>query len=163
MNVRRQAALLLFATLVIGIALGALGAGALRPRLERDGPPPMGLGPDRRGGPHGPRGSGGFAEHMLETIAPYDADQAAAVRAVVERTAARNRALIEQLNRSLRGSVDSMRGELAPLLRPEQRERLEQTTRRLPPVRTAPGPAERGGPAGAGGPDGGPRQSPPPR
>ena len=142
MNVTRSAASLLIATLVIGIALGVLGAGALRPRFE-GGPPPM--------GPPGPRGGGrpgGFAEHMLEVIAPSDTAQAAAVRVVVERTAVRNRALIEQLNLSLRASVDSMRRDLAPLLAADQRDRLERATNQLPPVRGPGAPGPRGRPGG---------------
>lgn len=134
MNVTRSAALLLAVTLVLGVLLGVLGAGALRPRLERAGPPPM--------GPPPPRGRpGGFAEHMEEVIAPRDSAQRLAVRVVIERTAARNRSLIEQLNRTLRASVDSMRIELGPVLSDDQRERLGQAVARLPAV---------GGPGGAG-------------
>ena len=145
MNVTRSAALLVGATLMLGVLLGVLGAGALRPRFERTGPPPMGA-PPPRGRP------GGFAEHMEEVIAPRDSAQRAAVRVVIERTAVRNRSLIEQLNRSLHASVDSMRVELAPLLSEDQRLRLERATDRLPAVR---------GP-GAPGPGGPPRDGPPP-
>ena len=155
MNVTRSAGVLLFGVLVVGVLLGALGAGAVRPRLERGGPPPMGP----RGG-RGPGGPGGFAAHMVEVIAPRDSVQAAAVRAVVERVAGRNRALIDQLNQSLRASVDSMRGELAPLLAADQRERLERATNQLPMVR---GPGGPGGPGGRGGPGGPPRRGPPDR
>ena len=135
--------MLLIATLAIGAVLGVLGAGAMRPHLEgrppREGPP----------GPPGPRGQGrpgGFAEHMQQVIEPRGPDQAAAVRAVVERTAARNRALIEQLNGSLRASVESMRAELGPLLDADQRERLERATNQLPPVGGPGAPGGRGGP-----------------
>jgi len=139
MNVTRSAALLLAATLVLGVTLGVLGAGALRPRFERAGPPPM--------GPPPPRGRpGGFAEHMEDVIAPRDSAQRVAVRVVIERTAARNRSLIEQLNRTLRASVDSMRVELAPVLREDQRQRLEQAVDRLPAVRGPGGVGPRGRP-----------------
>lgn len=144
MNVTRSAAVLLAVTLLLGVLLGVLGAGALRPRLERAGPPPMGP-PRPRGGP------GAFAAHMEEVIAPRDSAQRIAVRVVIERTAARNRWLIDQLNRALRASVDSMRVELAPVLDGEQRERLERAAARLPAVR---------GPGGAG-PRGQPRNGPP--
>ena len=150
MNVTRRAALLLIATLAIGIILGALGAGAVRPRFE-GGPPRM--------GPPGPRDGGrpgGFAEHMLEVIAPRDSAQATAVRVVVERAAVRNRGLIEHLNGSLRASVDSMRGELAPLLAADQRDRLEHATNQLPPVRGPGAPGPRGRPGGP------PEREPPP-
>ena len=142
MNVSRSAALLLLATLATGILLGALGAGALRPRLEGRPPfagPPGSLGARGQGRQNG---RGGFAAHMEEVIAPRDSAQSAAVRVVVERIAARNRALIEQLNGSLRASVDSMRSELAPILDAGQRDRLERATNRLPPVR-GPGPPGR--------------------
>jgi len=141
MNVTRSAALLLAATLVLGVLLGVLGAGALRLRFER-GRPPMGPpNPEREGRP------GAFAEHMEAVIAPTDSAQRSALRLVIERTAARNRMLIEQLNRTLRASVDSMRVELAPMLREDQRERLEQAVARLPAVR-GPGGAGRRGPPG---------------
>ena len=153
MNVNRTAAVLLVGTLVVGIALGVLGAGALRPRLEARRPPPR---RDDRG-----RGAGGFAAHMLEVIEPRDSVQGARVRVIVERAAVRNRAFIEDLNHSLRGSVDSMRAELAPLLSSDQRDRLERATNQLPPVRGPgpPGPREGGGMKGEGPPGGGP---PPP-
>ncbi len=144
MNVSRTAALLLLATLVVGIALGALGAGALRPRLER-GPPP----PPREAGP---RGSGGFAEHMMGVIEPTDSGQAAAVRVVVERTAARNRRIIQDLNGSLKASVDSMRAELAPMLTVDQRQRLDRAVRQLPAVRGPGGPGRGPGSRGRDGP-----------
>ena len=138
--------MLLIATLAIGVVLGILGAGAMRPRLEgrrpREGPP----GPQ---GPQGPRGQGrpgGFAEHMQQVIEPRGPEQAAAVRVVVERTAARNRALIEHLNGSLRASVDSMRAELGPLLDADQRDRLERATNQLPPVGGPGAPRGRGRP-----------------
>ena len=141
MSITRSAAMLLIATLAIGVVLGILGAGAMRPRLEgrppRDGPP----GPP---GPRGQGGPGGFAAHMQQVIEPRGPEQAAAVRVVVERTAARNRGLIEQLNRSLRASVDSMRAELGPLLDADQRDRLERATNQLPPVGGPGTPGDRG-------------------
>ena len=152
MNVTRSAALLLAATLVIGVLLGVLGAGALRPRFERAGPPWM------EAPKSGVRGRpGGFAEHMEEVIAPRDSAQRVVVRSVIDRTAARNHSLIEQLNRTLRASVDSMRGELAPVLSEDQRQRLEQAVARLPAVRGPGGAGPRGPPR-----DGSPRGGGPP-
>lgn len=147
MNVTRSAAILLAATLVLGVLVGVLGAGALRPHLERAGSRGMGP-PPHRGRP------GGFAEHMEEVIAPRDSAQRTAVQVIIERTASRNRVLIEQLNRTLRASMDSMRVELAPLLSEDQRERLEQAADRLPAIR-GPGGAPRS-PLGDGPPRGGP-------
>lgn len=155
MNVTRSAALLLAATLVLGVILGVLGAGALRPRFERGGPPWMEPAhPGVRGRP------GGFAEHMEEVIAPRDSAQRVVVRSVIARTAARNKSLIEQLNRTLRASVDSMRVELAPALGEDQRTRLERAVARLPAVRGPGSPRPHGhGPPGDGPPQGG---GPPP-
>lgn len=150
MNVTRSAAVLLAVTLLLGVLLGVLGAGALRPRLERAGPPPIG-----RRAPRG--GPGAFAAHMEEVIAPRDLAQRIAVRVVIERTAARNRSLIEQLNQALRASVDSMRGELAPVLDEDQRDRLERAAARLPAVR-GPGGAGSRGQRGDGPPRDGPLQ-----
>ena len=153
MNMTRSAALLLGATLVLGVVLGVLGAGALRPRFERFGPPLMEApNPGGRGRP------GGFAAHMEDVIAPRDSAQRGVVRGVIDRTAARNRTLIEQLNRTLRASVDSMRVELAPVLSEDQRQRLERAVARLPAVR-GPGGAGPRGPPGEGTPRSG---APPP-
>ena len=140
MNVSRSAAILLAATLVLGVLLGVLGAGALRPGFER-GRPAMGPPNPARGGR-----PGAFAEHMEEVIAPMDSAQRSVIRPVIERTAVRNRMLIEQLNRTLRASVDSMRVELAPVLRDDQRERLERAVARLPAVRGRGGAGPRGPP-----------------
>jgi hypothetical protein len=151
-NVSRSAGLLLLATLAVGVALGALGAGALRPRLERINPPPP-----RQGGPP----AGGFAEHIMSVIDPSDSAQESKVRAVVERTAARNRSSIEGLNQSLRASVDSMRVELTPMLTADQRERLDRAVHALPPVR-GPGAAGPRGPGRGGPPPGRSPDRPPP-
>jgi hypothetical protein len=152
-NVSRSAALLLLATLIVGAALGVLGAGALRPRLERRNPPPP-----RQGGPP----AGGFAEHMMSVIEPSDSVQEARVRAIVERTAAHNRTMIQALNQSLRASVDSMRVELAPLLSATQRGRLDRAVQQLPPVRGPGAPGGRSPGRGDRPPDSPPDRSPPP-
>ena len=145
---------MLLATLVIGVALGALGAGAIRPRLERGGPPPPRAG--------GPSPDGGLTEHVMRVIEPSDSAQATKVRAVVERTAARNRELIQELNGSLKASIDSMRAELAPMLTTDQRERLARAVRQLPAVRGPGAPGGRGPRGGGPPPDGPPPDRPPP-
>ena len=145
MNVSRQAALLLVFTLLLGILLGALGAGAMRHQLEHShwmmiqhlrGMSPTAM--------HGSGGRGLFADHVEAVIRPRDSAQRMAVRMIVERAAARHRAQIEELNRALHSSLDSMRAELAPVLDAEQRDRLERATKRLPPIQgpDAPGPGE---------------------
>jgi len=87
---------------------------------------------------------------MVSVIEPRDATQEAQVRAIVERTAIRNRAIIQDLNRSLRASVESMRAELAPMLSDDQRDRLQRATNQLPPVRGPGPPGDRGGPPPGG-------------
>lgn len=151
MNVSRTAALVLLVTLLTGMVIGVLGVGALSRYLMRFEPP--------RYRPPAPAGA--FQEHMLRVIEPRDSVQEAKVRVVLERTADRNRTLIQNLNVSLKASVDSMRAEVAPLLTADQRERLERATDRLPPVREPGGPPPRGPGRGGPPPDAGPDRPPP--
>lgn len=145
------AALALFATLVIGIVLGVLGVGAATRYVMR-------IDPVRY---RTPAPAGAFQEHMLRVIEPSDSIQEAKVRVVVERAGDRNRALLRELNVALKASVDTMRTELAPMLTADQRERLERTANRLPPVRE-PGPPPNRRPVRVGPPPDGPPDRPPP-
>lgn len=149
MSAAVKSALLLAMTLIAGVLLGLVSARGIerRPFGPRR-PPPM---------------AGGLAQHMEDVIRPRDAAQAEQVRAVLERTAARNRDILHGVNDSLRASIERMQRELAPLLDDAQRARLDSVARKLPPV---------GGPAGmrGGGPPpfgrgGGPPppEGPPPR
>ena len=125
MNVATKSALLLGATLALGVVIGLVGAGTLeRQRRERLG----GLGRPR-----------GFARHIEEAIQPRDAAQAAQVRAIIERAAERNQRMIRGANDALRRSVDSLTSELQPLLDEPQRRRLAEATRGLPPLGGPPG------------------------
>ena len=146
------AALALCATLVIGMVLGVLGLGAATRYLMRFDPNQF---------PRVPAPAGAFQQHMLRMIEPTDSAQEVKVRVVVERAADRNRALIQALNVALKGSVDTMRTELAPLLTKDQRERLERAASRLPPIRE-PGPPAARGPIRVGPPPDGPPDRPPP-
>jgi hypothetical protein len=155
MTTATKSALLLAATLAVGVLLGLLGASSLeRTRRRPPGPPAEG---------------GGLVRHMLEVIQPRDSAQRAAIEPVLERAAARNRDVIRGVNERMRASIDSMRAELLPILDEDQRGRLDEAARRLPPIRAGGGgpPFGRrgGGPPGRGGPDDGPppmRGGPPP-
>ena len=144
MNVAMKSALLLAATLALGIVFGLVGAGTLeRQRRERLG----GLGRPP-----------GFSRHIEEVIQPRDAAQAAQVRVIIARAAERNQQMVRNANEALRHSVDSMKAELAPLLDDAQRQRLARATSGLPPLGGPPR-----GRGGRGGPDGPPPgRGPPP-
>ncbi|CAN5882264.1 hypothetical protein BH11GEM2_BH11GEM2_28870 [soil metagenome] len=98
----------------------------------------------------------------MSVIEPSDSVQEARVRAIVERTAAHNRTMIQALNQSLRASVDSMRVELAPLLSATQRDRLDRAVQQLPPVRGPGAPGGRSPGRGGPPPDSPPDRPPPP-
>ena len=158
MTVAMKSALLLAVTLALGLVVGFAGAGSLdRMRRERLG---------ALGRPMG------FAGHMEEVISPRDPAQGDQVRPIIARAAERNQRIIREANASLRGSVDSMKAELLPLLDDTQRRRLEDATRGLPPFGIPGGRGGRGGPPGGppggpgrggrGGPDGPPPFGPPP-
>ncbi|MES2177668.1 MAG: hypothetical protein V4550_07355 [Gemmatimonadota bacterium] len=148
MTAGTKSALLLGATLLVGMVLGAAGAGSLdRQRRERLGG--MGRPP-------------GLARHIEEVINPRDGAQAEQLRPIIQRAAERNQLLIRRTNDELRASIDSMRAELDPLLDADQRDRLARATRELPPFGRQGGPPGRGGRGGPP-PDGPPPFGPPPR
>ena len=154
-----RAAGVLGATLLLGVVLGVLGAGALANaralKIE------------------GTRGPGGFVAHMLEVIdAPPE--QAEALRPVIESFDQRNREVIREANAELREVLEAMQVELAPLLTEDQAARLREFAQRPgprigPERRPPPGGARPGGPGGPGGPEGPegpggqPGDRPPPR
>lgn len=148
-----KAAIMLLITLLLGIALGALGVGALsRQRNEQVQQLRRPL---------------GFVAHMEEVIQPRDSTQRAKVDSVLALTAARNDSILQGANTQLRNALDSMRAHLDPMLSADQRSRLEKTAQLAPPLRPAGEgrgdrpPPEAGQPPRDGQP---PRQgSPPPR
>lgn len=144
MSPAAKSALLLLATLLTGAVLGVLGAGALE-RRQRDRIEAIGR----------PRG---FAEHMEQVIAPKDSAQRARIRPIIQATIQRNERIVRSANDLLHASIDSMRAELDPLLDPDQRDRLAEVTRRLPPI----GLPRPGGPPPGGPPPEGRRPPPPP-
>lgn len=155
MKIELKAAMILLGTLFLGVALGAVGTGALaRQRNERV---------------QDLRRPNGFVAHMEDVIRPKDSVQHAAIVPRLEATARTNDSIIRWANEQLRATLDSMRAALAPLLEPEQRQRLDAVGR-LPDPFGPPGRGGRGGPPpqeGRGPPpqDGhdGPPRGPPPR
>jgi len=130
MKPKTSATLLLFATLVAGILLGALGAGALaerRQRVRADLARP-----------------GGFVAHMEELLEPQDEAQREQILPVLEATDAVNRSIVEGARDAMRRELNRMRATLEPLLDVDQLERLDRAIRR-PPAGPPPGlgPAER--------------------
>jgi hypothetical protein len=164
MQIDIKAAVMLLVTLLLGVALGAVGAGALsRQRVEQVR--------ELRRPP-------GFVAHMDQVIAPKDSAQRAKVDPILAATAARNDTILQGANMQLHATLDSMRARLAPLLDADQRSRLENAARLAPPIGPGggegrgdrppppPGRGGRRGPPpddGRGPPPGGRRGPPPPR
>ena len=154
MKAETKSLVILVATLVLGVLLGAVGNGAMarerRARVEEMKRP------------------GGFVGHMEEIIRPRDSVQRAAIEPVLRATSERNRQIIHAANEQLRAALDSMRARLAPELDDEQRKRLDDFARTAPPLRPGGGPPHRrpGGPHGRGKrpppPPYGPGERPPP-
>lgn len=145
MQIDAKAAVMLVITLALGIALGALGAGALsRQRNEQV---------------QQLRHAPGFVAHMEEVIQPRDAAQRERIEPILTTTAARNDSILHGTNEQLRAALDSMRTRLAPMLDVSQQQRLEQAAKLAPPIRpTGEGRGDQGPPPG----DGRGRRVPPP-
>jgi hypothetical protein len=142
MQIDAKAAVMLLVTLLVGVALGALGAGALsrqRSELVR-----------------GMRRPPGFVAHMEDVIGPRDSAQRAQLEPILRATAIRNDSILRGTNEQLRSALEAMERQLAPLLDASQRSRLEGAARLAPPI----GPG--GGPRGQGPPPDGRRGGPPP-
>jgi len=112
MKIRTKSALLLVATLLVGVLTGAMGTSALHnKRLKeiRD------LG-----------NRGGLTSWVEDVIGPVDETQRVELRAVLERSEAR----FDEARHRCRGfyvaSKDSMLTELVPLLTPAQQTRLDE-------------------------------------
>ena len=142
-----SAALILLATLALGIVIGALGSASLnsiRSQKLQDA-----------------RSPGGFANHLGGVIEP-SGDLPDTVRAILEATEVLNQAIAFEANEGLRTTLEEMQSQLEPLLTPEQLQRLNSFVRRpgmRPPGSGGPGPGGPGpgglGPGGLG-PAGGP-------
>jgi hypothetical protein len=136
-----RAWLLLVVTLCLGIAIGVLSGGALQDRRMRR------VDDMRR--------PGGFVEHVQQVIRPTSDSQWNAIRPLIEATAKSNGDRRRAHDDAMRGSLDSLKAALGPLLDDAQRDRLA----RFVPDRRGPPPGRRGPRRGRGGPDDGP---PPP-
>ena len=112
MKARTKSALLLVATLVVGLLVGAVTTGAIvNNRLDQI---------------RAMRSQGGFIGMLEEVIEPTDEAQRAQIRAALERSEAR----FSETRRECRGLYaagrDSMRADLASVLTPAQQTRLDE-------------------------------------
>lgn len=134
MKVETKSALILAATLALGIIIGMMTQALMA-----------------RGRAHqlaGLRGPPGFVAHLERVLAP-DVGQATQVRAILEATATRNGAIIGAAHQALRTELDSMKLRLGPVLTEAQKQRLEDQERWPDPFRPPPpreGPPPRDGP-----------------
>jgi len=126
MTARTTSALVLIATLLIGIVLGALLFGAVQRqrfqhalRLVR---------PDR------------FAASVEQVVQPKDEAQRQAIRQVLEKADARMRADRQAMSQRMRAGLDSLQTGLSAVLDESQMERLrEHLTRHRGALRRGPG------------------------
>ena len=111
MTIDAKSSLILLATLLLGIAVGALGAGAL----------------SHRRGEHlrELRHPGGFVQHMERIIQPRDEAQREAIRPILEETGRFHWSVMDSTHSRMEMEMESMRERLAPHLDEAQRERLE--------------------------------------
>lgn len=115
MNTGTKSALLLFSTLLIGVALGSLLTGAINQRrLERLAEM---------------RSERGMAFFLEEVVRPENSEQSEAIRAVLEEAAPQFAAAMRESREKMRALTDSVRSELDPLLTEEQRSRLDERMR----------------------------------
>lgn len=121
MNDRTKSALLLVATLAIGMVLGSLITGAVANRRLDD------LADAR----------GRMGAFFLRAIEPESEEQAEAIRAVLDGAAPRFREVFESTREEMKHLSDSVLAELDPILTVEQKQRLEERMRlrlRRPPI-----------------------------
>ena len=107
-----RAWLLLVVTLLLGISIGVLGAGALQER--------------RVARVNDIRRPGGFVEHVQAVIQPTSDSQWEHLRPHVESTATHNAMMRHMHDSSMRAMLDSLRLTLNPMLDERQRERLSR-------------------------------------
>ena len=126
---------LLVVTLLLGISIGVLGAGALQER--------------RVAHVNDLRRPGGLVEHVQDMIQPTSDSQWQKLRPFIEATAAQNANMRHMHDSSMHATLDTLRARLNPMLDERQRERLARFARGR-----AGGPLPRDG-AGRRGPRGG--------
>lgn len=115
MSPRTKSILLLLATLVIGLLLGALANGYLvRQRLDRLGNL---MTPD------------GFSARLEQVVKPTSEQQREALRKVLEGAAPKAIQIMRQSRQDMRALNDSVKAELEDILSGEQMARLEEHLR----------------------------------
>ncbi len=112
MSARTKSVLLVIATLLIGLVLGALlNARLAERRIERIA---------------SLRSERGFVQFIEDAVQPRDDSQREAIRDVLRRAGERMAAHQERSRREARAMLDSTRAELADVLTPEQMQRLDE-------------------------------------
>jgi hypothetical protein len=115
MKTGTKSMLLLFSTLLIGMALGSLLTGAINQhRLERLAEM---------------RSARGMAYFLEDVIRPESTEQREAIRAVLDSAAPKFAAAMQESREKMRALTDSVRAELDPLLTDEQRDRMDDRMR----------------------------------
>ena len=111
MTIDAKTSLILLATLLLGIAIGALGAGAI----------------SHHRGEHlrELRHPGGFVQYMEQIIEPRDEAQRAAIRPILEDTDRLHWTIMDSTHGRLESELERVRGRLAPHLDEAQRQRLD--------------------------------------
>lgn len=138
MKAEAKSALVLTATLLIGVVLGMVGHATWQERRIQQ------VGALRQ--------PVGFTAHIAE-ILQLTAEQQTALAPIMESTGIQNQSIIRDAQSALRVSLDSMATQLAPHLTAEQQNRLAGMSRMLPdPFRRPPPPGEMRGPGDGRGP-----------
>ena len=138
MKMSTTSSLMLLATLLVGMVLGAVVSGTLAQQ--------------RRGRVAQDPGGGGFVAHMERLIQPRDAAQGDAVRPILEAADQRNRSIIQGAEGEMRAAMEEMADSLADLLDEDQRRRLQRAVER--PGLLSPPPGGQGGRGAPGRPGG---------
>lgn len=115
MTIDARSSIILLVTLLLGIAIGALGAGAVAQRRSEH--------------LQELRLRGMFVDHMERIIQPRDEEQWEAIRPILEETGRRNFAIMDSTHSRLEAEMERMRERLAPHLDEAQRERVEAAAR----------------------------------
>lgn len=113
MKAQTKSALLLFATLLVGVLIGGFGASALHNKRMEEIRTTF----ERRGS---------ISDMYEEVIQPTDEAQRTQIRAVLEQSETRFRSVRKECGEQFSASRDSMRTNLNALLTPDQQTRLDE-------------------------------------
>jgi len=114
---RKKAIVILTATLLVGILIGALSTGLLARNHYRES--------DRQRHGEGSNNKKGFMEKVVR-ITDADAEQATQMKPILENTVAQLDSIQNQTHRQARTVIDSMTSALKPILKQEQLEKLKK-------------------------------------